>query len=128
MEEGRLIGDNRYSRVAIRHRQRPSLRDAGVAIDEDIVPLHGVAVLVAVEVGHDGQLRGAEVVLFDQHLRAHAAVDPGRRVVLETRAEDVARAEPERGQPRVHVAEVVVVVRHVQLARVFGAVAVAVAY
>lgn len=100
-------------RVAIRWRQGADLGDSGRAIEVDVVPVNRISGLVTVEVGDDGELGGGEVVLLDQHLGAHSAVDARGRVVLETRAEDVPGAEAERGQTRVDVGEVVVVVRHV---------------
>ncbi|KAJ8130944.1 hypothetical protein O1611_g2686 [Lasiodiplodia mahajangana] len=93
----------------IGRRQGANLCDLGRAVDEDVVSINSVSVLVTVKVCDDSELSGAEVVLFDQELCAHSAVDARCGVVFEARTEDMAGTEAERGQARVDVVPVVVV-------------------
>lgn len=111
--------------VLVGGREAALLRDLdGAGPAEDVAHVTGEALLVAVEVRHDGAVDVVEDVVLGQHLRAHAAVDARRRAVLEHRVEDVARAEAQRGQTGADVDEAVVVVGYAQLACVLLCVAV----
>lgn len=112
--------------VAIWWRERTSLGDVSRATHEDVVLRHGITLFVAIQVCRDSKLGVGEVALLDKDLGAHARVDSGGWVVLETRTVDVAGTESDGWQARVDVAKVVVVEGDAEVAGVLGAVVVGV--
>lgn len=103
--------------VIVGGREAALLRDLdGAGPAQDVTHVAGEALLVAVEVRHDGAVDVVKDIVLGQHLGAHAAVDARRWAVLEHRVEDVARAEAQGGQPGADVDEAVVVVGYAELA------------
>jgi hypothetical protein len=101
------------------------LSDLGGGRGEEVVALVGEALLVRVEVGDDSTLNTGERSVLNKNLSAHAGVDTGDAAVV-TGAVDVGGAETDRGEARVDLLKVVVVVGDAELAFVLGGVVVGV--
>ena len=119
-------GRNRVNSVLVARCERALLGDLGRAVAEAVVLLGSKARLVRVKVCDDSLCRVCKRRRLDEDLGAHARVD-ARNAPVVARAVDVRRSEADRGQARVAVLEVVVVVRHAELALVLRSVAVRVA-
>lgn len=104
--------------------KRASLGDISWAVLKDVVSRNSIARLVAVQVGRDRKANVGEAGLLYKDLGTHAGVDSRGWTVLEAGAVDVSSTESDGWQAGVDVGEVVVVVGDLEVASVFGAVAV----
>jgi hypothetical protein len=116
-------GRCRVNSVLVAGRERALLSDLSRAVAEAVVLLGSKARLVGVKVGDDSLSGICEGRRLDKDLSTHARVD-ARDAAVVARAVDVRGSEADRGEARVAVLEVVVVVGDAELALVLGSVAV----
>jgi len=103
------------------------LGDSGSAgSSEDVVALNSLTIGAGIEIGHNSQWDIGEAVLLNQDLGTHAGVDTGGWAVGEAAAVDVTGTETEGWETGVDVIPAVVVVSNLELASIFGGVAVGV--
>lgn len=102
------------------------LSDLSSGGGEYVVTLVREALLIRVEVGHNGSLNASERGVLDKHLSAHTGVD-ARNTAIVAGAVNVGGTETDGGEARVDPLEVVVVVCNAQLALVLCGIAVGVA-
>src|SRR3954467_3054234 len=112
--DGGLDRRNRFQGEGIRRRRHtPGAGDLVGATAEGVARLVEVAVDVAVTGRFEAPLRGFEDVVLGEELRVHPRMHGGIGDRVEIVVVGVPGAEPQAGQPRVHVLEPVVAVSDV---------------